>query len=121
MKYDFIPIGDGKKIHGDVVYEKEKYPEDLTEKAIELNAAPATRLHMLNFLGAIENKSRPTADIEEGHISTASCIMANMSMKIGRELAYDPNKLQIIGDTEAHGLLQRSYRAPWVHPDPKKV
>jgi hypothetical protein len=29
MKYDFIPVGKEEKIHGDVVYEKEKYPEDL--------------------------------------------------------------------------------------------
>ncbi|MEP6951646.1 MAG: Gfo/Idh/MocA family oxidoreductase, partial [Ginsengibacter sp.] len=77
MQYDFTPEGDGKKIHKDVVYEKEKYPEDLTEPAIELNAAPATRMHMLNFLDAIKNKSKPVADIEEGHISTASCILAN--------------------------------------------
>jgi predicted dehydrogenase len=72
MAYDFIPIGKGEKIHKDVIYEKEKYPEDLSEERIELNAAPATRLHMLDFLNAIENSKRPVADIEEGHISTAS-------------------------------------------------
>ena len=54
-KYDFIPEGDGPKIHKDVVYEKEKYPEDVTEPRIELHTAPATRLHMLNFIGAIES------------------------------------------------------------------
>ena len=121
MKCDFIPVGDGEKIHKDVVYEKEKYPEDLTEERIELNAAPATRLHMLNFLEAIENKSRPVADIEEGHISTACCILANLSMKTGRPLVYDPKTRQIVGDPEATSLLQRPYRQPWVHPDPTKV
>jgi predicted dehydrogenase len=121
MRYDFIPDGDGQKIHMDVVYEKEKYPEDLTEERIELNAAPATRLHMLNFLEAIDKKSRPVADIEEGHISTASCILANISMQTGRELVYDPSKRQIIGDKEANALLQRPYRKPWVHPNPEKV
>lgn len=125
MQYDFIPQGEGqKKIHGDVVYEKEKYPEDLTEPTepkIELNAAPATRLHMLNFLAAIENGGRPVADIEEGHISTASCILANLSMKVGRPLVYDPQKRQIVGDPEANALLERPYRKPWVHPDPAKV
>lgn len=116
MKYDFIPQGKGEKIHMDVVYEKEKYPEDLTEPDIELNAAPATRLHMLDFLKAIDNKSRPVADIEEGHISTASCIIANLSMKLGRPLVYDPVKKIIVGDEEATRLLQRPYRSPWVHP-----
>lgn len=116
MQYDFIPEGKGEKIHKDVVYEKEKYPEDLTEPNIELNAAPATRLHMLDFLKAIENKTRPVADIEQGHISTASCIIANLSMKLGRPLRYDPLKKEIIGDAEATRLLQRPYRQPWAHP-----
>lgn len=116
MQYDFIPEGDGKKIHKDVVYEKEKYPEDLKEKDIELNAAPAMRLHMLNFLDAIDKGIKPVADIEEGHISTASCILANMSMKLKRSLTYDPVTKTIPGDAEATALLQRQYRAPWVHP-----
>jgi predicted dehydrogenase len=121
MQYDFIPQGEGNKIHKDVVYEKEKYPEDLTEPRIELNAAPATRLHMLDFLNAIETKSKPVADIEAGHISTASCILANLSMKTGRPLIYDPKLRQVVGDAEATALLQRSYRGPWVHPHPDKV
>jgi predicted dehydrogenase len=116
MQCDFIPQGKGEKIHKDVVYEKEKYPEDVNEPRIELNAAPATRLHMLNFLEAIANKSRPVADIEEGHISTASCILANLSMQTGRPLAYDPKKRIITGDKEATALLQRPYRQPWKHP-----
>jgi hypothetical protein len=122
MRYDFIPHGEGgTPVHKDVVYEKEKYPEDLTEERIELNAAPATRLHMLDFLGAIENNTRPVADIEEGHISTASCILANLSMKTGRPLVYDPKKREVVGDREATALLTRAYRAPWIHPDPVKV
>jgi hypothetical protein len=100
-----------------VVYEKEKYPEDLKEKDIELNAAPATRSHMLNFLEAIDKNIKPVADIEQGHISTASCIMANISMQLGgRPLHYDPVKHEITGDPEATRLLQRTYRHPWVHP-----
>jgi len=116
MQYDFIPEGKGNKIHKDVVYEKEKYPEDLKEPDIELNAAPATRLHMLNFLNAIETKTLPVADIHQGHISTASCIMANLAMKLGRALSYDAEKRIIINDEEATKLLQRNYREPWQHP-----
>lgn len=126
MQYDFIPVDakSGSKVHKDVVYEKEKYPEDVTEPTepkIELNAAPATRLHMLDFLAAIEKGGRPIADIEEGHISTASCILANMSMKVGRPLVYDPKKRQIVNDPEANALLKRPYRAPYIHPDPNQV
>lgn len=121
MQYEFIPSGKGDKIHMDVVYEKEKYPEDLTEPDIELNAAPATRRHMLNFLDAINNNKRPVADIEQGHISSASCIIANLSMKLGRPLVYDPVQRIIKNDPEATRLLRRTYRAPWQHPEPGMV
>jgi hypothetical protein len=120
MQADFVPHGDGKPIHFDVLYEKEQYPEDLTEKDIELNAAPATRLHMLDFLGAIEKGSLPIADIEQGHISTASCILANLSMATNRPLVYDPKQRIIVNDTEATSLLKRDYRSPWEHPMPEQ-
>ena len=48
----------------DVVCGKEKYPEDLIEERLELNAAPATRLHMLDFLKAIEENGKPVADTD---------------------------------------------------------
>ncbi len=116
MSYDFIPQGKGKAIHRDCVYEREQFPEDVTEKDIELHAAPATRGHLKDFLAAIESRGRPVADIEEGHISTASCILANVSMQLGRPLAYDPATKQVAGDAEATRLLRRQYRAEYQHP-----
>ena len=120
-RYDFIPNGKEDKIHKDVIYEKEKYPEDVKEPRIELHTAPANRLHMLNFLNAIDKGERPVADIEQGHISTASCILANLSMKTGRPLVYDPQKREIVGDAEANALLQRPYRKHLVHPHPAAI
>ena len=120
-KYDFIPH-EGNAIHLDCLYEREKYPEDVTEDSIELHAAPATRAHMLDFLNAIDQKERPVADIEEGHISSAACILANISMALnGRPLKYDAATQTITGDEEATKLLRRPYRNPWQHPDPKSV
>ncbi|WP_337173022.1 Gfo/Idh/MocA family oxidoreductase [Paludisphaera sp.] len=116
MRADFIPQGEGKPIHFDCVFEREQYPEDVNEPDIELNAAPATRLHMRNFLDAIASRGRPVADIEEGHISTASCLLANIAMQLSRPVAYDPAKRIIAGDDEATKLLRAPYRAPWVHP-----
>jgi predicted dehydrogenase len=117
MSYDFIPHdGKGKAVHKECVYEKEQYPEDVTEPDIELNAAPATRGHMKNFLAAVESRGKPVADIEEGHISTAACILANLSMRLGRPLSYDAGRREVVGDAEATRLLKRPYRAPWKHP-----
>jgi hypothetical protein len=116
MGYDFIPLGGGQPVHKDVTYELEQYPEDKTEEELEKHVAPAIRHHMQNFLASIDRRSHPMADIEQGHISTASCILANNSMKLGRSLAWDPEKQLVIGDPEANALLRQGYRAPYTHP-----
>jgi hypothetical protein len=116
MSYDFTPMGGGQAIHKDVTYEFEQYPEDKTEKDLERHVAPAIRHHMLDFLAAIDSRGTPVADIQEGYISTASCILANLAMKTGRTLQWDPAKQRVIGDEAANRLLARAYRKPWVHP-----
>jgi predicted dehydrogenase len=116
MGYTFTPHGEGEIIHKDVVYEFEQYPEDKTEKDLEKHVAPAIRGHMKNLLECIGTRGKPVADIEEGYISTTSCILANLSMKLGRSLTWDPVKGQIANDDEANRLLKRPYRAPWTHP-----
>jgi predicted dehydrogenase len=119
--YDFIPYGKGQPIHKDVTYELEQYPEDKTEKDLEKHVAPAVRHHMLDLLHNIETRGKPVADIEEGYISTASCILANISLQLGRELTWDPVSQRVVGDDEANRLLRRPYRSPWTHPDPARV
>jgi predicted dehydrogenase len=120
MGYDFIPAK-GQPVHRDVTYELEEYPEDKTEKDLERHVAPAVRYHMQDFLAAIDSRGKPIADIEQGYISSASCIMANLAVKTGRTLAWDAQKQRIANDAEANKLLARPYRKPWVHPDPQKV
>jgi predicted dehydrogenase len=117
MGYDFIPVGGGQPVHKDVTYELEQYPEDKTEQELEKHVAPAIRHHMQNFLASIDARSRPVSDIEQGYISTASCILANNSMKLGRSLAWDPEKQLVAGDSEANALLRQEYRAPYRHPE----
>jgi hypothetical protein len=88
---------------------------------LEKHCAPAIRHHMQDFLAAIARRGRPVADIEEAYISTSSCILANLSMKLGRTLAFDPKTGRVKGDDEANRLLARSYRGAWVHPTPGSV
>jgi predicted dehydrogenase len=114
--FNFTPRDGGAAIHQDVVYEREEYPEDVDEPEIELHVAPAVRGHMRDLLAAIDSRGKPVADIEQGHISTASCILANLSQQIGRTLHFDPATHTVPGDDEANSLLMRPYREPWRHP-----
>jgi predicted dehydrogenase len=116
MGYDFTPHGKGKPIHREVKYELDEFPEDKTEKDLEKHVAPAIRGHMKDFLQSIASRGRPVADIEEGYMSTTSCILANLAMQLGRTLTWDPKTGLVVGDDEANRLLTRPYRGPWVHP-----
>lgn len=118
---DFVPYGEEKPIHWEAVYEKDKFPEDLNEKDIELHAVPATRRHFQNLLQAINENRHPNANIYESHISTACCILANLSMELERPLTYDPATRSIPSDSEANEKLRRPYRSPWIHPEPDQV
>ena len=122
QRYDFLPADKNEKpIHGEAVYELEQYPEDKTEDALERHVAPAIRGHMKDFLAAIDSRGRPVADIEEGYISTTSCILANMALDVGRTLEWDSKAGRVSGDDEANRLLTRPYRGPWKHPKPATV
>jgi hypothetical protein len=119
--YDFTPNGGGAAAHADFVDEQDKYPADTEHKETELYAAPATRRHMQNFLAARHEGKRPVADIEQGHISTACCLMANLSMELGRSLKWDEKAGRVVGDDDANARLARTYRGDWVHPMPENV
>jgi len=114
--YDFTPAAGGSPVHRDVTYEYEQYPDDRTDQDLERHVAPAIRYHMKNFLAAVDARSKPVADIEQGYISAASCILANNSLTLGRTIAWDAQHGRVIGDDEANRLLKRPYRRPWIHP-----
>ncbi len=118
FSYDFTPLEGGNPLHGEALYEYEKYPEDRTEKDLERHVASAIRGHMRDLLSCIGTRQKPVADIEQGYISTTACILANLSLQLGRSLQWDPATGRVVGDEEANRLLRRPYRSPWIHPEP---
>jgi predicted dehydrogenase len=121
MGYDFVPSDKTAPIHEDVVYELDRFPEDRTEKDLERHVAPAIRAHWKNFLECIASRGTPVADVEQGYMSATACILANLSMRLGRSLQWDHAKGTVVSDPEANQLLRRPYRTPWVHPEPSTV
>lgn len=117
FSYDFVPHGGGAPMHEDVVYEFEQYPEDRTEKDLERHVAPAIRGHMKDLLACMQSRGTPVADIEQGYMSTAACILANVSMQAGRSITWDHARGVAVGDDEVNRLLRRPYREPWTHPE----
>ncbi len=74
--------------------------------------------HYTNFIQSVRNRTRPSADIEEGHRSTLMCQLANISYRLGgRKLVVDSKTETLVDDAEANKMLKREYRAPWVVPE----
>jgi predicted dehydrogenase len=124
FRYDWIPHSTGKvERTRKALLEYDKHPEDQTEKDLERHVASAMRRHWRNFLEARAERGKilPVADIEQGHISSSACYLANLALQLGRAVEFDPANQLVKNDPEANRLLMRPYRSPWIHPDPKTV
>ena len=70
-------------------------------------------LHARNFLDCVKSRERPIADVEQGHQVTTACHLANISLRTGRKIRWNPETNEIIGDPQASQWLERPYRKPW--------
>lgn len=48
-----------------------------------------------------------------GHRAATVCHLGNISMLLGRNLKWDPEKERFPNDEQANGMLSRSMRSPW--------
>ena len=120
--YDFIPVGGGTPVHEDVALRARAVPRGQDRKGPrEARGAGDPRAHEEPAAVHRRRARSRSSDIEQGYISTTACILANLSQKLGRSLAWDHQRGQVVGDDEANRLLMRPYRAPWQHPDPASV
>jgi hypothetical protein len=53
------------------------------------------------------------SDLAGAHRTAVACHLANLSLRLGRQLAWDFGKNDVTGDKEASAALVRPYRAPW--------
>jgi predicted dehydrogenase len=90
--------------------EPKPYAEPKSEKSA---SAEPIDLHARHFIDCVKSRQRPVSDVEDGHEVSVACHLANLSMKVGRKLAWDSRKEEVIGDREANTLLERPYRKPW--------
>jgi predicted dehydrogenase len=120
LGYEFKPKGEGAAEGAHLLASDGDYTK-LDPGRLPAAMGSMQQAHIRDFLQAREKRSRPVADIEEGHISTACCILANLSQELGRPLSYDPKTRSVPGDAEATRRLARVYRKPWKHPEPRSV
>ena len=83
-------------------------------------AAEPSASHFENFISCVRSRRAEDlyCDIIEGHLSSTLAHLANISLRTGRKLTFDPDKERFVGDEEANGYLTREYRKPYTLPDP---
>jgi myo-inositol 2-dehydrogenase / D-chiro-inositol 1-dehydrogenase len=66
--------------------------------------------HMGNFFDCVKSRQQTLADVASQHRSVSVCHLANISMRLGRPLRWDPQQETFDGDEEANGWLSREQR-----------
>jgi predicted dehydrogenase len=66
-----------------------------------------------DWLNSIRTRKRPLCEVEDGHRVSIACHLANMSLRLGHTIQWDPDKEQVIGDKQAAAMCVKPYRAPW--------
>ncbi len=79
---------------------------------VRLHASPRND-HHLDWLTSIRTRKEPVAPAEEGHRACTACLVADIAMKLGRTLTWDPEKERFVNDAQANGMLSRRQRAPY--------
>jgi predicted dehydrogenase len=75
--------------------------------------------HQGNFIAALRSGKRCdlTCDIEEGFMSTALPLLANISYRVGESLVFDGGKEKFVGNRRADKLLKRRGRGQYKIPN----
>jgi len=68
---------------------------------------------MGNFFECMGDRSLPVSDVFTHHRSVSACHLANIAMRLGRKVRWDPAKEEFPGDLEASAMLRREQRKPY--------
>ena len=111
-KWEFVPHNGGKAFE-----DKADLMPELADKDQPANIVPGGLGHMKDFLECVGTRKPPVADIAEGYISTTTCLLGNVALKVGRSLTWDATTQTVAADDDANKLFRRAYRKPWTYPE----
>ncbi len=66
-----------------------------------------------DFLKCVKSRKDPYFPVDIGHRVSSICHLANISIRLGRKLKWDPERERFDNDAEANGMLTRPMRSPW--------
>ena len=76
----------------------------------EVYGGPISENHSANFIESMKSRKQPISDVWSHNRMLEICHLANIAMRLGRELQWDPIKREILGDAQANAFLARESR-----------
>lgn len=92
------------------------YPENDRANPVVIPAEGGDIEHKRNFLDCMRSRETPIADVYAGHYANLPGLLAQISLKVGRQIMWDAEKETIPGDSEAGKHLKKTYRKPYTLP-----
>ena len=97
------------KLTGPAVDELKEKPL-AAQTVLDVYKGKKTTNHMENFFECMKDRSDPISDVYTHHNAMTTCHLANISIRLGRKLKWNPKKEQIVGDDEANQWQGRKQR-----------
>jgi predicted dehydrogenase len=66
-----------------------------------------------DFLDCVKSRRDPYFPVDIGHRVSTVCHLANIAIKLGRKVNWDPEAEIFADDPQATAMMQRPMRAPW--------
>jgi predicted dehydrogenase len=97
------------RLSGKPVEDLETNP--LPDGAVEaVYGGPVSENHTANFIEAMRSRKQPISDVWTHNRMLEICHLANIAIRLGRELQWDPVNREIVGDDQANAFLSRESR-----------
>ena len=68
---------------------------------------------LLSFAEAVKQRKPAGGHPEAAHRAACILHLANLSIRLGRKMQYDPVKEEFVGDEEANRFINVPMRSPW--------
>jgi hypothetical protein len=85
-------------------------PDDAIAKVYKGKQPAGGNAHMANFIECVKTREEPISDVYTHHRALTTCHLANIAIRLDRELKWDPQSEQIVGDDEANAWQSRKQR-----------
>jgi predicted dehydrogenase len=93
-------------------------PEGDRMKGMEApeKSIPPSPGHEREWLDCVKSRQQPSCSVFYHTKIDVPLVLANLSLKLGRSIRFDPAAKKIVGDDEAARLAVPEYREPWKFP-----